>query len=456
MDPLIMIGQTGLDLIHILLLVTTIGFAGAFIWMRGKSESRSNELERDLTYTQDLLEAADADKARLTQELKTQTAVAEQARIDLARREARSEEDEKKFADLAQGVLRQANSQFLQLADETFKKHKEGAQANLKELVTPINKNLDEFAKRVSEIEKVRGEDKSSLQQQIRLIGESLQRHTSETNKLVTALSAPRGGGRWGETTLRNVMEHAGLSSFCDFSEQVHDRVDEKTLRPDVIIKLPGGREIVVDSKVSIEDYLKALDETDAARRAALLRAHGSKVKEHIRRLGSKDYQSAFSARVDFVALFIPGESFYVAALEAEPDLFDFAASRQVIVVTPSTLLALAKAVAYGWRQEQATENARQAAELGRELYGRLVTLGGHVESVGKSLNSAVGHYNKMSSSLTSRVLPSARKFEDLQIAPPDKQITELEQIEARASLPDRTGELEFDDGPTGDEEDAA
>ena len=236
----------------------------------------------------------------------------------------------------------------------------------------------------------------------------------------------------------------------------MHDRVDDKSIRPDVIIKLPGGREIVVDSKVSIEDYLKALDETDPARRAAYLKAHGQKVREHIKRLGSKDYQSAFSKRVDFVALFIPGENFYVAALEHEPDLFDFAAARQVIVVTPSTLLALAKAVAYGWRQEQATENARQAAELGRDLYARLTTLGGHVEKVGKSLNGAVDAYNKLGSSLTSRVLPAARKFEDLQIAPPEKSVPEIETIEKRAMLPDRTGELDFSSADNEDEEDAA
>ena len=457
MDPLITIGSLGLDLVHVILLLSAVALAGAFVWARGELRNRTGEIERDLHHANEDLEDLQREREELRQQLKTQETVANQAKIDLAKSEARSEEDEKKFAELAQGVMRRANAQFLELAEEHFKRHKEGAQTNLKELMSPITKNLEEFSKKVAEIEKVRAEDKSTLQEQVKAIGESLKMHTTETNKLVSALSAPKGGGRWGETTLRNVMEHAGLSAHCDFSEQVHDETETGRQRPDVIIKLPGGREIVVDSKVSLEDYLKALDESDPARRDAYMRAHGKKVREHIKTLGSKDYQSAFSSRVDFVALFIPGESFYVAALENEPDLFDFAAARQVIVVTPSTLLALAKAVAYGWRQEQATENARKAAELGRDLYSRLTTLGGHVEKMGKSLNGAVDAYNKMGSSLTSRVLPAARKFEDLQIAPPEKSVPEIEKIEKRATLPDRTGELAFDDGETSDsDEDAA
>ena len=456
MDALITIGTVTLDLIHLIIFLLAAGLAGVALWLKGELRNRTGDIERDLSHTQQLLETAKAEREDLREQLKTQTLVAQQAREDLARAEARSEEDEKKFADLAQRVLDQSSRRFLTQADEHFKRHKEGAQLNLKELMNPISKNLEEFAKKVADLEKVRAQDKSAIQEQVKAIGESLKLHTTETNKLVTALSAPKGGGRWGETTLRNVMEHAGLSAHCDFNEQVHDRVDEKSIRPDVIIKLPGGREIVVDSKVSIEDYLKALDETDPARRKAYLQAHGKKVRDHIKTLGSKDYQSAFSKRVDFVALFIPGENFYVAALEHEPDLFDFAAARQVIVVTPSTLLALAKAVAYGWRQEQATENARQAAELGRDLYARLTTLGGHVEKVGKSLNGAVDAYNKLGSSLTSRVLPAARKFEDLQIAPPEKSVPEIETIEKRAMLPDRTGELDFSSADDDDEEDAA
>ena len=442
MEPLIQIGQTGLDLIHIIAIVLALILLGVLVWLNSEKTKLAETLERERDDLADAVHHAET----LSGQIESQRTIAEDARIALAKAEARSAEDEKKFAELAQVALDRTQARFMDLAKTTFEKHNETAKGSLKELMQPIGKNLDEFAKRVGEIEKVRAEDKSAIQEQVKAIGESLKVTTSETNKLVTALSAPKGAGRWGETTLRNVMEHAGLSPYCDFSEQVSDTVDGKNLRPDVVIKLPGGREIVVDSKVSLEDYLKSLDATDPVQRTAHLKAHGRNVREHIRKLGGKAYQDVFSERVDFVALFIPGESFYVAALEHEPDLFDFAASKQVIVVTPSTLLALAKAVAYGWRQEQATENARHAAELGRELYGRLVTMGGHVERMGKSLNSAVDSYNKMGGSLNSRVLPTARKFQELQIGDPDKNVPEIEAIETRPVLPERTGELNFDD----------
>ena len=430
MTPLIIVGGVAALLLLGMIVLGFIAYMQA---------GRAGRLDRELTETK--------------QALRTQQEVARNAERELDKSVARSEADEQKFADLAQSVLRNANAQFLQLADETFKRHKEGAQSNLKELVSPISKNLEEFAKRVSEIEKVRGEDKSALKEQIELIQQGLSRHTSETNKLVTALSAPKGGGRWGETTLRNVMEQAGLAKNCDFFEQVHDKVDDKVLRPDVIIKLPGGREIVVDSKVTIEDYLKAHETTDPVEKAILLKAHGAKVKEHIKRLGSKSYQDSFSSRVDFVALFIPGENFYVAALEQEPDLFEYAAARQVIVVTPSTLLALAKAVAYGWRQEQASENARKAAELGRDLHSALISMGSHIEKLGKSLSSGVTHYNSFVGSLERNVLPKGRKFEELHITQSsEKTLPSFDQIENPVRIPDRAGELDFstDDGEDG------
>ncbi|MGB3627829.1 MAG: DNA recombination protein RmuC, partial [Henriciella sp.] len=212
MQTLVQIGSVGLDLIHLILFVMAACLLGFLFWMRGEVRNRAGEVERDLAHTQDMLETAEIDRERLSQELKTQTAVAQDAKIALAKAEARAEEDEKRFADLAQGVLRKANTQFLQLADETFKKHREGAQGELKELMKPIGENFDEFKKRVTEIEKVRAEDKSAIKEQVEAIGKSLMLNTAETGKLVNALTAPKGGGRWGEMTLRNVMEQAGLS----------------------------------------------------------------------------------------------------------------------------------------------------------------------------------------------------------------------------------------------------
>ncbi len=454
MDPIMTIGQTGLDLIHVLLLVAAIALAGVLMWMRGEVRNKAGELERDLSYTQDLLETADGERERLTQELKTQTLVAQEAREALAGAKARAAEDEKRFADLAQGVLRQAQKDFIDRADETFKKHREGAQGEMKELIKPIGENFDEFKKRVAEIEKVRTEDKSAIQQQVEAIGKSLMLNTAETGKLVNALTAPKGGGRWGEMTLRNVMEQAGLSGHCDFNEQVNDQTEDGRQRPDAIIHLPGGRQIVIDSKVSLDAYMNAASSGDPQQRAVHLKSHATSVQRHIDTLASKNYQSNLDERVDFVAMFIPGENFFAAALEYAPNLLERAYSRNVIVTTPSTLIGLAKTVSYVWRQEKMAQNAREAAKLGEQLYERIAVLAGHMESVGKSLNGAVTHYNKMSSSLDKRVLPTMRRFEELSIAPPDKTIAEPKRIESSADTSDRTGEFDFDSKD--DEEDAA
>ena len=436
METIALIGTVELDVLHLVFCGLALILTGYLVWARNKAKLERAQLFMQLDHLQTAEETA-----------RTQRLRAEDAEKQLAAAHALDAKSEERFRNLAQQVMTASQGQFMTLANETFAKHKEGAKGELSKLMEPIGENFAEFKKRVEAIEKVRAEDRSAIGEQIKSMATDLERNRTATSKLVTALSAPKGGGRWGEMTLRNVMEHAGLSSHCDFLEQSQTTdEDGKTLRPDVIIRLPGGREIVVDSKVSIDDYLKAVDEPDPTQRTLHLKAHARNVKAHITKLATKGYQSAVSERVDFVAMFIPGENFYAAALEQMPDLMDYASSKQVIVTTPSTLLALAKAVSYGWRQDEATENAREAAELGRMLYERLVGLGTHIEKVGKSLNSAVENYNKMSRSLETRVLPGARKFKDLSIAPPDKAIPEIETLDTRAALPDRTGELNFDE----------
>jgi len=436
METIVLIGDMALDVLHLVFFGLAVSFGGVLIWASSKAKTERLQLYLQLEH----LERAD-------EEARTQRLRAEDAEKQLAAAQALDAKADERFASLAQGVLQASQGQFMALANETFAKHKEGARGDLARLMEPIGENFAEFRKRVEAIEKVRTEDQSAIGQQIKAMADDLERNRTATSKLVTALSAPKGGGRWGEMTLRNVMEHAGLSSHCDFLEQSQSTTDDgSVLRPDVIIRLPGGREIVVDSKVSLEDYLQAVDESDPAQRTMHLKAHARNVKAHITKLASKGYQGAVSERVDFVAMFIPGENFYAAALEQMPDLMDYASSKQVIVTTPSTLLALAKAVSYGWRQDDAAENAREAAELGRVLYERLVSMGTHIEKVGKSLNGAVESYNKMSRSLETRVLPAARKFEDLSIAPADKTIAESVSLDTRATLPDRTGELKFDE----------
>ncbi len=433
MEPIIQIGDTGLDLIHLIAIVIALGLGAALYRLNeqhSQERAKAEELEADLAHSE--------------QELKTQRQKAEEAQLTLAQLKGQTDKQREEFTTLAQHVMKQAQSQFVEMAEKTFEKHREGAKGELKELMKPIGENFDEFKKRVGEIEKVRAEDKSAIQEQVKAIGESLHRNTKETGKLVNALTAPKGGGRWGEMTLRNVMEQAGLSGHCDFNEQVNDQTEDGRQRPDAVIHLPGGRQIVVDSKVSLEAYMAASSADDPAQRNIHLSSHATNVQRHIDTLASKRYQANLDERVDFVAMFIPGENFFAAALEHAPDLLERAYSRNVIVTTPSTLIGLAKTVAYVWRQEKMTQNAREAAQLGQQLYERIATMAGHIEKLGKSLNGAVDNYNKMNASLDKRVLPTMRKFEELSIAPPDKTIPETKKVEVRADDAQRSLELDL------------
>lgn len=437
MDPIIIIGGAGFDVVHLVLFLLVLALAGTAWWIASKSGAKAERLTLDLERaTDELVEAK--------QRIRTLEEVSRKAELELAEARARSAEDERKFGEMAQGVLQRANAQFLQLANETFEKHKEGAQGHLKELMKPIGENFDAFKKRVDDIEKVRTEDKSLLSEQVKAIGESLHRNTQETGKLVNALTAPKGGGRWGEMTLRNVMEQAGLSAHCDFSEQVHDQTEEGRQRPDAIIRLPGDRQIVIDSKVSLASYMAAVEAEDPAQKIVHLKAHATSVQRHVNTLASKDYQSNLGNRFDYIAMFIPGENFFAAALEHSPDLIEKAMSRQVIVTTPTTLIALARTVAHLWRQHHQNENAMAAAELGAELYSRMGVMLGHIEKLGKSLNGSVDHFNSAMGSFDKRVLPTLRKFEDMEIAPPAKTLAEPKQIENRANVSENTGELDF------------
>lgn len=436
MEPIIQIGETGLDLIHLVAIVIALGLAAAAYRL-------NEQFGRERTTR----EEAEADLAHATQELKTQRAKAEDAKLELAELKGQTAKQREEFSTLAQQVMKQAQAQFVEMADETFKKHREGAKGELTQLMKPIGENFDAFKKRVADIEKVRAEDKSAIQEQVKAIGESLHRNTTETGKLVNALTAPKGGGSWGEMQLRRVMEVAGMSAYCDFNEQTQDQTaDGARQRPDVVIHLPGDRQIVVDSKVSLEAYLQASSASDPTQKTAFLKSHAESVKRHVDTLASKRYQDNLDERVDFVAMFIPGENYFAAALEYNPELLERAYSKNVIVTTPSTLIGLAKTVSYVWRQEKMTENAREAAQLGQQLYERIATMAGHIEKLGKSLNGAVDNYNKMNASLDKRVLPTMRKFEELSIAPPDKTIPETKRIEVSADASQKTLELDLAD----------
>ncbi|MEM1104918.1 MAG: DNA recombination protein RmuC [Pseudomonadota bacterium] len=451
MDPIVIIGAAAFDAVHLALFLCLVSGVGAFFWWRStmlreavETGLRLDQAASDLAREGEIVAELRAEQAALAQTL----AETEKA---LAAAEARQEAERKDFIAMANRAVESAHRSFVERADETFKRHDAAAQGRLEKLVEPIGKNFSEFKARVEALEKVRTQDKTAIFEQVKAISDQLEHTRSVTGKLVTALSAPKGGGRWGEESLRNVLEMAGLSGHADFIEQAHDARDGQTQRPDVVLRMPGGREVVIDAKVSVEDFLKAGEEADLPARREHLAAHARKMRDHVKRLSSKAYWKGFEDRVDFVAMYVPGENFYAGALEVDRDLFDYAARNRVLIVTPSTLIALAKAVAYGWRQEEAARNAKEAARLGQQLYDALRTLGGHVEKTGKQLGQAVGSYNDLVGSLQRNVLPKARRFEDLQIAESgQKPVPALPMLEDRPRLPERTGELEF--GPDKDE----
>ncbi|MCI4644531.1 MAG: DNA recombination protein RmuC [Hyphomonadaceae bacterium] len=451
------IGNAAFDAVHLVLAVVLAAVIAGGAWLRTRMMAEAVEQAHRLS-------VFESEQARLEQELQearcesqaSQDALLE-AEKALAAAEARQESERRDFLAMANKAVEAAHRSFLNRADETFKRHDAAAKGRLEKLMDPIGKNFDEFKARVEALEKVRTEDKTAIFEQVKAISEQLEQTRSVTGKLVTALSAPKGGGRWGEETLRNVLEMAGLSAHADFVEQVHDAGEQGARRPDVVVRMPGGREIVIDAKVSVEDFLRAGEEADEALRCQHMATHARKMRDHVRRLASKEYWKNFDDRVDFVAMYVPGENFYAGALEADRDLFDFAARNRVLIVTPSTLIALAKAVAYGWRQEEAARNALEAARLGQELYDALRAMGMHVEKTGKALSQATGSYNAMVGSLQRNVLPKARKFEDLQITQSgQKPLAELTMIEDQPRLPDRAGELAFTPEENGDDEEEA
>lgn len=437
------IGPDGMDAVHLLLLVLAAGAClAAFQFRQGAAGARARLLaERD---------AARQEVERLRRREEMLEAARREAEMALAAAGAHRSEDEARFARLAQDVLSHANRLFLERADEAFRRHREGAQGELRELIRPIGENFDAFRLRVDAIERVRSEDKSALQEQVRAIQEGLRINTAETGRLVNALTAPKGGGRWGEMTLRNVMEQAGLSRHCDFAEQVTEVSQTGRQRPDAIINIPGGRQIIVDAKVSLDAYMAAASADDPDRKAGFLKAHSASVQRHVQMLASKEYQAGLSDRFDYIAMFIPGENFFAAALEHAPDLIERAIGQRVIVTTPTTLIALARTVAHLWRQNELNENAEKAARLGEELYSRISVLLGHIEKLGKSLNVSVETYNSVIGSVDRRVLPTLRRLEELSVAPPGRVPAQPQLIEARAGVLDPG--VAIPDGPPGDE----
>jgi DNA recombination protein RmuC len=321
----------------------------------------------------------------------------------------------------------------VQRATETFQAQDRVARERLEAQLKPMSETLAKFEAQVAAAEKARAEETGGLKQQIEQMLTASAATQAEARKLSAALRRGAGvQGRWGEQTLRNVLELAGLAHRFDFEEQFQVDSEEGRRRPDVKVRLPGGAAFVIDAKCSLNAYLDAQDAADEAAREAAMARHVQSVRGHIAGLSAKAYWDQFKAEgsPDFVAMFVPGDSFLAAALERAPDLMTEAMDRRVLVVTPTTLFALCKAVAYGWRVEDQAKGAARIADLGRELYKRLSVMGGHAAAVGKALEAAVGRYNQFVGSLESQVLTQARRFEELSVDHEGKQLAELAQVE--------------------------
>lgn len=350
------------------------------------------------------------------------------------------------FQALSAEALESSSASFLRLAKremealrETARGDMEARQRAISELVRPLSETLGQVDRKLEEVEKTRREAYGGLTEHLKSVAQSQDRLRGETARLTRALRAPNVRGRWGEIQLERLVELAGLAEHSDFLRQpTLDGDDSPARRPDLVVYLPADRSLVIDAKAPLDHYLQALEQDDETARRKLLGDHARQVRQRLQELSAKAYWERLSGSPEFVVLFLPGETFLSAALEQDPSLMEFGLERRVILATPMTLVALLHAVAYGWRQERAAENAREVTELGRELYERLRTFAGHFEDLRRHLDQSVASYNQAVGSFERRVLVSARRFRDLGAASGD-ELPEVESVERRGRSPDLT-----------------
>jgi DNA recombination protein RmuC len=319
------------------------------------------------------------------------------------------------FRAVGDQLLEKAHKDFLDKAGERFTEADKASQAKLQHLLQPVEATLKRYEEGLQRVEKERVDHYAGLREAVELVRAGQGQVRDETRNLVNALrSSPKARGRWGEQSLRNVLEQAGLSAHADFRTEVSVDTDDGRLRPDVIVNLPGGRKLVIDAKCSLNAFLDASEEVDDDRRQAHLTAHLASIRNHAQQLGSKAYWSQFGDAADYVVMYIPGEHFLTAALEQDDALWEWAFERRVLLATPTNLVAIARTVASVWKQEKLAEAADEIASLGKELHSRLATMAQHMERVGKNLSTANAAYNQMVGSFESQVFTQARRFETL------------------------------------------
>ncbi len=363
----------------------------------------------------------------------------EQEKKNLAEKISLLQNAEQKLSDtfkaLSSDALSKNNQSFLDLAQVAFSKLQEKAKSDLElnrksvgDLVNPIKSALDGVGQKLGDLEKSRVGAYEALKQQVGDLIISQNSLKNETSRLVSALKTPTTRGRWGEIQLRRVVELSGMVEHCDFQEQISTSNQDAKIRPDMIIYYPGNKQVVVDSKVPLTAYLKSLEVSNDIEKKILLKEHAKQLRDHVVKLSKKEYWAQFQDSPEFVIMFLPGEIFFSVAIEQDPELIEFAMREQVLITTPTTLLALLHTIAWGWRQENLAENAKQIVKMGQELYKRLCDMSQHFANLGKSVSNVVGHYNRTVASLESRVLVSARKFREIENH--EKNIVELSGID--------------------------
>jgi len=413
-------------------------FTGLWLWMRERNLREKSELKLQFVEEQNQeipsLQQALKQKEEECASLHTAQLILDEKLQILLKAE---EQLKNVFRALSTDALEKNNRAFLQLAQTSLEKFQEGAKGDLEkrqtaitELLKPLKESLVKLDTDMRHIEKERKGDQESLREQVKTLVENEKQLKTETSNLVKALRTPLARGRWGEIQLRRVVELAGMLNQCDFFEQQQDSNEEGRLRPDLIVRLPGGRQVIIDSKVPLEAYLEAIHADSDVVRIQRFKDHARQVKAHVTMLGKKSYWERFQPTPEFVVLFLPAETFFSAALEYDPSLIEYGAEQNVILATPTTLIALLRAVAYGWKQENLTRQVEKMHELGQELYKRLADMNTHFSKMGRGLSTAVEAYNKGIGSLESRVLVTARKFKDMGVTSGQVEIEEVECVE--------------------------
>jgi DNA recombination protein RmuC len=463
-------------MIYVLCVVIGLIFGGVIAWLLAsarvrhqlakrleETERRASGLEGTMVELRIQIQRATEDFDKLRLKLEGEQGARVKAETQLSETMKRLEEEKElleeakgkltdTFKAIAGDTLDNSTSAFLKLAKETFDKVVAESRGDLGKrqeaiqgLVKPLSDSLKQFEEHIRTIEKSRQEAYSGLAEQLKAVSTTQQQLQKETGNLVTALRTPKTVGSWGQIALERVVELSGMSEHCDFTKEVSVTTEEGRLRPDLVVHLPGEREIVVDAKATFEAYHEAVAvESEEVRKRALDR-HAAQVRSHMTNLASKDYWRQFGRAPEFVVMFIPGESFFAAAVDVDRRLLEDAIERRVVLATPTTLIALLRAVAYGWRQEQIAKNAQEISNLGRQVYDRMKTLADHLTDIGKGLEKANEAYNNAVGSLEARVLPAARRFKELGAAS-GTDISALEPVDTapRAiSAPELKGSME-------------